>query len=116
MLAKKFRLTTEAFPLHARQRPSHVRRSASFAVKAYPPLAAHARVGVVVGKKVDARAVVRNRIKRQAYDVFGRALPHLPVADYVCIVQPGAQTKTKKELQDELSAVLRVPQSLTAKP
>ncbi|MDO8585222.1 MAG: ribonuclease P protein component [bacterium] len=106
MLAKKFRLTTEAFPLHARQKPSHVERSASFAVKAYPSTADCARVGVVIGKKVDARATARNRIKRQAYDMFGKALPNLPIADYMCIVQPGAQNKTKAELQAELSAIL----------
>lgn len=109
MLAKKFRLTTEAFSLHARQKPSHVERSASFAVKAYPPVTAHSRFGIVVGKKVDTRAVVRNRIKRQAYEVFGKAMNHLMIADYVCIIQPGAQTKTKKELQLELSSMLRLP-------
>ena len=106
MLAKKFRLTTGAFQLHARQKPSHVERSASFTIKAYASEIAHPRFGIVIGKKIDTRAVVRNRIKRQTYDVFGGAIKQLMVADYICIVQPGAQLKTKKELRAELLATL----------
>ena len=33
------------------------------------------RLAVVVGKKVDKRAVVRNRIRRRIYELFRRQLP-----------------------------------------
>ena len=43
-----------------------------------------------MSKKVDKRAVGRNRIKRIARDVFRRERHRLPAGDYVLIAQPGA--------------------------
>lgn len=106
MLAKKYRLTTEVFRQHARQKASHVIRSTSFAIKSFPGKTAHPRFGIVVGKGVDARSSARNRIKRIVYDAIGRAISRLPAADYICIMQPASAKKTKEELQDELAEIL----------
>lgn len=108
MLAKKFRLTTEAFRLHARQKSSHTERSVSFTIKAYTSGIAHPRFGIVIGKKIDASAVVRNRVKRRMYDALGAVINHLPPADYICIMQPGVQNKTKEELLSELTAAFHL--------
>ena len=52
----------------------------------------HTRLGIVVGRRVSLKAVVRNRIKRVIRHWFGQ---HLPAAlrnsyDIAVVVRPGA--------------------------
>jgi ribonuclease P protein component len=69
------RLSSQHFRLHA-----HVRAEAPVP-----------RLGVAVSKKVDKRAVGRNRIKRLARECFRTFRAQLPAGDYVLIAQPGAK-------------------------
>lgn len=62
-----------------------------------------ARLGVSVSRRVDVRAVVRNRIKRLARDVFRHAAPELAPGDYVLV----AKREAALAVRAGNSAVLR---------
>ena len=47
----------------------------------------HARLGLVVSKKVSKRAVVRNRIKRQIRETFRQQQQTLGARDYVVVAK-----------------------------
>ncbi len=48
------------------------------------------RLGVTVSKRVDKRAVVRNRLRRQARECFRILREDLPAGDYVLLAKPEA--------------------------
>ena len=48
------------------------------------------RLGVTVSKRVDKRAVVRNRLRRQARECFRILRDGLPAGDYVLLAKPEA--------------------------
>lgn len=70
------------------------------------------RLGVAVSKKVDKRAVGRNRIKRIARDVFRRERHRLPAGDYVLIAQPGAAALDNPALRQQWLGLLERARSL----
>ncbi len=89
-----------------------------FRVLACPCQARVSRLGMAVSRKVDRRAVVRNRIKRIVRESFRQAFPRLdrrPVAagknvignkpgcDYVVIAKPSAARAENVEIRDSLS-------------
>lgn len=74
------------------------------------------RLGVAVSKKVDKRAVGRNRIKRLAREVFRGQCGTLPAGDYVLIAQPGAAKLESGELQAQLLHLLERARSLKPAP
>ena len=49
-----------------------------------------ARLGLIVSKKVDRRAVGRNRVKRWIRESFRKQLVRLPAADCVVLAKPSA--------------------------
>ena len=51
-----------------------------------------ARLGLAVSRKVDPRAVGRNRIKRVLRAAFRECRADLPPADYVIVARPGASS------------------------
>ena len=53
--------------------------------------APRARLGMTVSKRVDKRAVARNRIRRQVREVFRLQQPTLPPGDYVFQARPEAK-------------------------
>ncbi len=59
-----------------------------------------ARLGLVVGKRVDRRAVGRNRIKRAVRESFRQQ--HLAPYDVVVIAKPPAQQLDGQALQANL--------------
>lgn len=91
-------------PSRAFPRPARVRRKAEFTQvfehgkrTAEPLLALHwladagvPRMGLAVSRKVDARAVGRNRIKRVLRDVFRHQRPALAGGAYVFVARPAA--------------------------
>jgi ribonuclease P protein component len=86
-------------------------------LNAYLPAKAEvARLGVAVSKKVDKRAVGRNRIKRVARECFRHQRVHLPPGDYVLIAQPGAKALSNSELRAQLLQLLQRAQSLKPAP
>lgn len=52
-------------------------------VMARPNQLGHPRLGMVIGKRVLARAVDRNRVKRCVRESFRQVLPELPACDFV---------------------------------
>ena len=74
------------------------------------------RLGVAVSKKVDKRAVGRNRIKRLARETFRRERHQLPPGDYVLIAQPGASALSSDELRSQWLQLLERARSLKPTP
>ena len=74
------------------------------------------RLGVAVSKKVDKRAVGRNRIKRLARETFRRERHQLPPGDYVLIAQPGASALSSDELRAQWLQLLERARSLKPTP
>lgn len=66
------------------------------------------RLGVTVSKRVDKRAVGRNRIRRQIKEVFRQVRPDLLPGDYVILAKPEARQADNALLRgDLLSLFLR---------
>lgn len=66
-----------------------------------------ARLGLAVSRKVDARAVVRNRIKRVLRDRFRRLRDTLPGGAYVVVARAPAARASGDELRDAFGQALR---------
>ncbi|MDO9467550.1 MAG: ribonuclease P protein component [Thiobacillus sp.] len=58
-------------------------RTDSIVVMACPNQVGHPRLGMVIAKRLLARAVDRNRVKRCVRESFRQALPTLPACDFV---------------------------------
>lgn len=52
-------------------------------VMARPSPVGRPRLGMIIGKRLLARAVDRNRVKRCVRESFRQTLPHLPACDFV---------------------------------
>lgn len=65
-----------------------------------------ARIGFAISRKVDKRAVVRNRLKRVARNVF-RQHPDLPAGDYVIMAKTEASTVDGEALRADLTRLLQ---------
>jgi ribonuclease P protein component len=81
---------------------------------ANPVLALHhladdrpARLGLAVSRKVDTRAVVRNRIKRVLRDHFRRLRLELPGGAYVVVARAPAARASGEELASAFRQALR---------
>jgi len=90
---------------------SHLRLHAHVRAEATVP-----RLGVTVSKKVDKRAVGRNRIKRVSREFFRHEMAQLPPGDYVLLVQPGAKLLSNHELRVQLLALFERARSLKPAP
>ncbi|MEK7186306.1 MAG: ribonuclease P protein component [Patescibacteria group bacterium] len=67
-----------------------------------------ARVGVVVSKKVEAKAVGRNRIKRQVRSYIEKILPTIKKGqDILIIARKDARDKTTKQIRDTIEESLK---------
>lgn len=64
--------------------------------------AAPHRLGLAVSKKVDKRAVGRNRIKRLVRDWFRHSRDELPGCDLVVVAKPQARTAPGQQLREDL--------------
>jgi ribonuclease P protein component len=62
-----------------------------------------ARLGIAVSRRVSARAVDRNRIRRQIRESFRLQRPALEAMDYVVLARPAAATASNAELRDALN-------------
>lgn len=67
---------------------------------------APARLGLAVSRKVDTRAVVRNRIKRQLREHFRRLRADLPGGDYVVVARAPAAQASASQLRATFARVL----------
>ena len=67
---------------------------------------APARLGLAVSRKVDTRAVMRNRIKRQLREHFRRLRDRLPGGDYVVVARAPAAKADSLQLRTTFERVL----------
>lgn len=65
------------------------------------------RLGMAVSRKVDLRAVGRNRIKRVLRDTVRHILPALAGGDYVVVARQGAKQASNEQIREALLRVLR---------
>lgn len=69
------------------------------------------RMGVIINTKVDKRAVVRNKIKRQIREIFKDLILQYSGVDFMVVVQPKAKTlefeQMKKEIEGLIKKVIR---------
>lgn len=98
------RLSGAAFRLHVRfAEPSD-------------PLSTPARLGLAVSRRVDKRAVGRNRLKRIARDSFRHRCAALPAADYVLVAKAAAAAMTAEAVRIELTRLWQRAAALALKP
>lgn len=62
-----------------------------------------ARLGMAVSRKVDKRAVNRNRLRRQIRESFRRNRSELPVLDLVVTARPEAAGAAREQVWQDLS-------------
>lgn len=65
------------------------------------------RLGMAVSRKVDTRAVGRNRIKRVLRDAMRHLLPELAGGDYVIVACSAAAKATNPQIRDAFVRLLR---------
>lgn len=76
-------------------------------IKIRPNGLGQTRFGLVVSVKIDKRAVVRNRIRRQLSESVRRDLKEiLPAFDVVLVAKKDISGKSFKEIQKELHGLL----------
>lgn len=76
--------------------------------------AAPPRLGLAVSRKVDPRAVGRNRIKRQLRERFRHLRAQLAPGAYVFVARPPARRATNAELLAAMEDLLRRARALPA--
>ncbi len=116
----------ESFPRHARltdpERYQEVFKTGKkvrhplLGIVARPSEEGHARLGLAVSRKVSRKAVVRNRIKRQAREYFRRERGRLCALDFVVIAYPDAATAESKAFTEALATLSQKICRLCAKP
>lgn len=105
MLPKKNRIPARFFS--TKQKPKRTAQCALLRVAMYVPATPISRVAVVIGKSVDKRAVVRNRIRRIVMDAVALELRHIPVMDYVFLIHKEAASASKEEMRDDIMKLLK---------
>lgn len=78
-----------------------------FLINWSPSTTEAARLGLAVSRKVDRRAVVRNRLKRVLRDYFRNHRDALPALDLVVLPRREACTATTEALQADLRHLWR---------
>lgn len=110
-----------SFPRHVRvrARADFDRIFADAKRTAAPLLAVHllrepgpARLGLAVSRKVDRRAVGRNRIKRVLRETFRHLQPQLTPGSYVVVARPAAAAADGVTLQAAFVSALRRARAL----
>lgn len=82
-------------------------RTAYFQVMARPNELGHARLGLIVSKRLLPRAVDRNRMRRRIREAFRQIAASLPALDLVVrpVALPEAATPHEAQRQDLLNAL-----------
>ena len=78
--------------------------------------AGHPRLGLAVSRKVDTRAVGRNRIKRTAREAFRTSRHLLPCAELVLVAKREAAAATNADLREDLAQLWRRAAALKPLP
>lgn len=101
MLSKRFHLPIQS----ATSGASRNVRLGGLTLKVFTTDLPYGRFGVIIPKAVAKTAVLRNRLKRGAFDVFKGHLERLSGRDVLCIVSKGAPLQ-KDAMMKELNLIL----------
>jgi ribonuclease P protein component len=80
---------------------------ALFSLSVAPGELREARFACVVSKKVAAKAVVRNSIKRRCRDILSREMRELPAGSYILYAKKGAVTARYQDLSEDMSKLFK---------
>jgi len=80
--------------------------SRNFVLRAGPNNETHARLGIIAGKKVAARAVDRNRAKRLIREAFRNASAILGPYDITIQIRSDLRSELNGSVRDELAKLL----------
>ncbi len=99
MLAKKYRLAIQNLPMKALK----VFKTPYFSAKIYPADKPFSRFGMIIGKKFDKKAVVRNLWKRRIFSIFEK-WPRVETdpKNLLVVVYPELKKLNYSELKAEL--------------
>lgn len=65
------------------------------------------RAAIIIPKKIDKRAAIRNKIRRRAGEIIRKTIPALKISyDMVIFMQKGAETLKFQELKEKLNSAL----------
>ncbi len=107
MLPRSSRLRSEKDHLRVRRQGRHLSDPA-FAIRVARATTQESRLAIVVSKRVDRRAVVRNRMKRRYREAFRPLLPKLRVCvDLLVLARAPSTTLSYHELQVRVTSALR---------
>ena len=102
MLAKKFRL-----PTTVRFQNARVIHSTLFTVRYISNNLPNNRYGFIAGKKIDKRAVVRNRIKRRARSVVEKENSTNQGYDVLLLLKPSIKEIPFEVISQEIRSILQ---------
>ena len=80
--------------------------SRNFVLRAHLNSCAHARLGIIAGKKVAARAVDRNRARRLIREAFRSALTRLGPYDVTVQLRGDLRAEPNSRVREELETLL----------
>ncbi len=107
MLPKKFKLPIEDFP----KKGELVYRGELLSLKKTENDLGRARIGVVVGKRINPKATTRNSLKRLIYNFARESLPKLPTGtDLLVVIEAPmieVSSEAKKTLLSNLSKAVK---------
>lgn len=101
MLARQFRLPATVSFQHAK-----AFHTAFFSVRIVPNTLSNNRYGFIVSKKLDKRAVVRNRIKRRVRSVIEKEGLGLTGKDVLVVLKPAAIGASFEEISQAVRSIL----------
>lgn len=99
MLAKKFRLPIQTVI----GKKGKILKDSYFLLNVMPNCLLYSRYGIVVSKKVSAKATERNRIKRIIFSALNPK--KIPPRDFLIIVSPKIKELKKEEIIKQLKLV-----------
>lgn len=101
MLARQFRL-----PATVSFQKANVFHSAYFTVRVLPNTLFHNRYAFIAGKKLDKRAVVRNKVKRRVRAVVEKEGLLLKGKDVLFLLKPSTKDATHDQLAEAVRGIL----------
>lgn len=90
--------------------------SRSFVLRAGPNEALQARLGIIAGKKVAARAVDRNRARRLIREAFRAVAPMLGAYDVTIQIRSDLRSELNENVRAELAKLLQSLVLRTTRP
>lgn len=104
MIAKKYKLPIQQV---LKKKADSISGGNFFSVKIFNNSLPISRFGIVISKKVSAKATERNKIKREAFNLIQKRKSYLKGGkDFLIIVKPIVKNLSKELLKNELQKIL----------